>query len=90
MKSSCANLLSSLSAVTGAALIAMTLGVTPSYAYQQDAQSACTSDVMRICQQFIPDHGRIASCLTRHRKDLSPACHSVLSSSKKRQRHAER
>jgi hypothetical protein len=40
----------------------------------QDAQSACTPDVFRLCSQFIPNRGPIVACLTRSRALLSPAC----------------
>jgi hypothetical protein len=58
---------------------------------QQTAEQACTSDVMRLCQEFVPDHGRIAACLSKHRKQVSAACRSVMSSPKgKKQRNASR
>jgi len=59
---------------------------------QQTAEQACTGDVMRLCQEFVPDHGRIAVCLSKHRKQLSAACHSVMSHPKsgKKQRNASR
>jgi len=91
MKSFGATRISLLPIATGAMLLGLALSESPVAASQeQDAQVACTSDVMRLCQQFIPDHSRIASCLTRHRKDLSPACHSVLSKTKKKQHSASR
>jgi hypothetical protein len=57
---------------------------------QQTAEQACTPDVMRLCQEFIPDRPRIGACLSKNRKQLSPACRSVMSSSKgqKKQRRA--
>jgi hypothetical protein len=70
-------------------LVAATSFATPSLA-EIDPQQACASDVMRLCQQFIPDHGRIAACLSRNKRQLSPACHSVMSTPKKKQRHAAR
>lgn len=64
---------------------------TPSFA-GQTAEQACTPDVMRLCRQFVPDHGRIATCLLRNSRHLSPACHMVMSHGKKKktQRHASR
>ena len=88
MKTFCTHSLASLSTATAALVLGLALGGTPAFAYQQDAQSACTSDVMRMCQQFIPDHGRIAACLSRHRRELSPACRSVMVHPKKKQHHA--
>jgi hypothetical protein len=63
---------------------------TPGFAAQTDEQ-ACTSDVMRLCREFVPDHARIAACLTRNSRHLSPACRTVMSNAKKKKhRHASR
>lgn len=40
-------------------------------------QEACTPDVMRLCQDYIPNEGPIVSCLKLNRARLSPACHQV-------------
>jgi len=53
---------------------------------QQDPEQACTSDVMRLCQQFIPDRPRIGACLAKNKKQLSPECRSVMSTPKKQKR----
>jgi hypothetical protein len=63
---------------------------TPGFA-AQSAEEACTPDVMRLCRQFVPDHARIAACLRRNSRHLSPACHSVMSNAnRKKPRHASR
>jgi hypothetical protein len=49
----------------------------PAFAQSQDDQAACTPDVMRLCQQDIPDRGRIVACLVRSRLQLSSACSAV-------------
>jgi hypothetical protein len=49
----------------------------PAFAQSQEDQDACTPDVMRLCQQDIPDHGRIVACLLRSKLQLSPACSVV-------------
>jgi hypothetical protein len=49
----------------------------PAFAQAQDVQTACTPDVMRLCQQDIPDHDRIIACLVRSTLQLSPACSVV-------------
>jgi hypothetical protein len=62
----------------------------PTFA-EQTPEQACAPDVMRLCQEFVPDHGRIAACLSRKSRQLSPACRSVMMSvKKKKQRHASR
>lgn len=64
-----------LIAVLGMVLI----GAGPAFAQSQEDQAACTPDVMRLCQQDIPDHARIVACLLRSRLQLSPACSGVFS-----------
>jgi hypothetical protein len=56
---------------------ALALGIGPAFAQSQEDQAACTPDVMRLCQQDIPDHSRIVACLVRSRLQLSPACSGV-------------
>jgi hypothetical protein len=58
----------------------------PAFAYTQDDANACTNDVMRLCQQAIPDQARITQCLYRHRNQVSPACYAVY----KRYSHGKR
>jgi hypothetical protein len=53
------------------------MGAGPAFAQSQEDQTACTPDVMRLCQQDIPDHDRIVACLVRSRPQLSPACSVV-------------
>jgi hypothetical protein len=60
---------------------------TPGFA--EPAEQACAPDVMRLCRQFVPDHARIAACLWRNSRHLSPACHIVMLHAK-RKRHASR
>ena len=40
-------------------------------------REACTPDVMRLCNDAIPDVPEIVACLKRKRLDLSPACAEV-------------
>jgi hypothetical protein len=82
------------SSIIGAGLLLGLTGcfaATPAFA-GQTAEQACTPDVMRLCQQFVPDHARIAACLWKNTRHLSPACRTVMSSAKKKrkQRHASR
>jgi hypothetical protein len=44
-----------------------------------DAQQreACTPDVMRLCNDYIPDIPQIVACLKRERLRLSPPCATV-------------
>lgn len=40
-------------------------------------QEACTPDVFRLCQDYVPNEGQIVQCLQAKAKQLSPACHKV-------------
>jgi hypothetical protein len=40
----------------------------------QKAREACTPDVMRLCNDYVPDIPQIVACLKRQRANLSPAC----------------
>jgi hypothetical protein len=63
-------------AILGLGVLATATGSATAQGYQgtQDAQTACTPDVFRLCQQYIPNRGPIVSCLIRYRAYLSPAC----------------
>jgi hypothetical protein len=43
----------------------------------QKAREACTPDVMRLCNDYIPDIPQIVACLKRERANLSPACGEI-------------
>lgn len=47
------------------------------YRGTSDQQSACMSDVFRLCSGEIPDVGRIVACLKRERPRLSDGCRAV-------------
>ncbi len=46
----------------------------------QKAREACTPDVMRLCNDYIPDIPQIVACLKRERANLSPACGEIFAS----------
>lgn len=50
-----------------------------SYRGSQSDQQACTDDVFRLCNQFVPDEQRIIACLNQNRRNLSSACQAVFS-----------
>ena len=39
-----------------------------------EARQACTPDAMRLCSQFIPDAGKVKTCMLSKRGQLSQAC----------------
>ena len=53
-------------------------GTKPAAAQASDAADRCTPDVMRLCNEFIPDADRITACLKSKRKQLTPSCASAL------------
>ena len=56
---------------------ALTIYAGPAIAQSQEDQATCTPDVMRLCQQDIPDRDRVIACLVRSKLQLSPACSGV-------------
>jgi hypothetical protein len=53
-------------------------GATPASAQAANAADLCTPDVMRLCQDFIPDRNRIVACLKAKRRSLSDGCRQVM------------
>ena len=56
------------------AFILMITAPLPAIAYTQEDADACTPDALRLCQQAIPDAGRVTLCLVQNKRQLSPAC----------------
>ena len=55
----------------------------------------CVGDAQKICNEFIPDRGKVASCLFKNKAQLSPACMASLGGgkakvSRKGKRHGKR
>jgi hypothetical protein len=59
-------------------LLIVAAGPRPAAAQASDAADRCTPDVMRLCNEFIPDADRIVACLKSKRKQLTPSCASAL------------
>jgi hypothetical protein len=82
-----------LCATAGAlTLLIVAAGSRPAAAQASDAADRCTPDVMRLCNEFIPDADRIVACLKSKRRQLTPSCASALqqpqgSSRSSRRRH---
>lgn len=63
----------------------------PAAAFDQNAaQAACGNDVFALCQQAIPDQGRITACLRAHQKQVSPSCHQFMASTAAEMRQSAR
>ena len=59
---------------------AMLLWAMPTAMAQSlEDEQACTPDALNLCQQFIPDRGRVKVCLLENfrARRLTPLCHSV-------------
>jgi len=46
-------------------------------------QNPCAPDAQRICNEFIPDRAKVASCLFKNKRMLSAACRAELGGGKK-------
>jgi hypothetical protein len=46
-----------------------------------EQRAACTPDALQLCASYIPDPGRVESCLRHRKSDLSEACRAVFESS---------
>jgi hypothetical protein len=61
-----------------AAVAVIACGQTAAFAQGTEQQrEACTPDAFRLCGQFMPDAGRVESCLRNAGRRLSPACYVV-------------
>ena len=57
---------------------------------QAAAQQACGNDVFALCQQDIPDRGRITACLRKNSSRVSGGCRAFMTSYAAELRHASR
>ena len=67
-------------------ILIVAAGARPAAAQASDAADRCTPDVMRLCNEFIPDADRIVVCLKAKRKQLSPSCLTALTPGKEPQK----
>jgi hypothetical protein len=49
---------------------------------QGGGQHACAPDAQSICSEFIPDRGKVASCLFKNKSRLSAACRAEIGGGK--------
>jgi hypothetical protein len=64
--------------LTALVLFALTASPVAARADDQQAQQACMNDAFAICGQFIPDRGRVATCLYTNVRRVSLPCRQVL------------
>jgi hypothetical protein len=64
-------------------IFAAFIGLCCTQAFAQseaEGQQACGNDVFALCQQAIPDRGRIEACLRANFRRVSPTCRSFMAS----------
>ena len=72
-------MMSKSNCVFAAALTAL-LGATTAFAQDQgtpEQRAACAPDAFRLCSSYIPDPGRVESCLRQQKARLSNPCRAL-------------
>jgi hypothetical protein len=69
-------------------MLGLLLLASPTQALAQPSNAAelCTPDVIKLCNEFVPDVEQITACMQKKRRQLSPECAAVFKP--KRRRHA--
>lgn len=67
--------------------LGLAISTAPAFAQRGDemrggGQNPCTGDAHRLCNQFIPDRSKVASCLFRNKRHVTPACRVELGGGK--------
>ncbi len=70
-----------------AAALSFAAWTSPAAAQRADdmrggGQHPCAGDAQRLCSEFIPDRGKVASCLFKNKGQLSSACQASLGGGK--------
>jgi hypothetical protein len=63
-------------------LLSLPLAPAAATAGALEDRLACMNDALTVCAQFIPNRGRIESCLFANRSLISQACQTVLARSR--------
>ena len=84
----------SLKVTSLAAALCFAVWASPASAQRADdmkgqGQHPCAGDAQRLCGQFIPDRGKIATCLSQNKRALSPACGAIIGGGKSATRHGK-
>lgn len=63
-------------------VLALGAFASPAFAQRSDemknSQNPCVGDAQKICNEFIPDRAKVASCLFKNKSKLTPACRAEL------------
>jgi len=70
-----------------AAALCLAAWASPAGAQRSDemkgqGQHPCASDAQSICSEFIPDRGKVASCLFKNKAKLTSACRAAIGGGK--------
>ena len=68
-------------------ILIVAAGAKPAAAQASDAADRCTPDVMRLCNEFVPDVEKITACMSKKRSQLSPECAAVFKPKRRRRPH---
>jgi hypothetical protein len=66
----------------GALAVLLTVGApfaALSQTHTQEDEAACTPDVMRLCQEHVPNRQAIIACMVQKKSELGPECFAVFS-----------
>jgi hypothetical protein len=66
----------------GALAVLLTIGAPSaalSQTHTQEDEAACTPDVMRLCQEHVPNRQAIIACMVAKKSELGPECFAVFS-----------
>jgi hypothetical protein len=85
-----------LAMLAGAGLL-LALSFSPAAAQRPDdmrpgqggGQNPCVGDAQRLCSAEIPDRAKVASCLFKNKRSLTPACRAELGGGKGASRKAK-
>jgi hypothetical protein len=77
-----------------AAALCLAVWASPASAQRADdmkgqGQHPCAGDAQRLCGEFIPDRGKIATCLSQKKRELSQACGAIIGGGKSATRHGK-
>jgi len=75
-----------------AGAIGLAILATPASAQRADdmrqgqggSGNPCVGDAQKICNEFIPDRAKVASCLFKNKAKLTPACRAELGGGEKK------
>jgi hypothetical protein len=71
-------------------LLGLHLGVGAAAAQGVDVRQACTPDAMRLCNDFIPDEGKVKTCMMAKRRELSVECRTAIAAMNHHDHHYAR